>query len=213
MSIDSCIRGTSGIQMEVKAASVAPVAADQAGVVTLSPNMSTLATALCKVKDVTNGVSDTGVAVWGVRRDVPMTPVSAAGDYTEIPISGIGCLWVTNAPTAASIGYLTGRIISAATTNATLIKALPGQVFGWSICNNSASWRYLKLFNKATAPVPGTDSPLAALGIPPGSSVVTEFENGIMCSAGIGFSIVGGIADLDATAVGANEVAVNLFYK
>jgi len=46
---------------------------------------------------------------------------------------------------------------SAATTNATNVKTTYGNLYSLQLQNTSASARYLKLYNKATAPTVGTD--------------------------------------------------------
>ena len=104
------------------------------------------------------------------------------------------------------------KVISAATTNATLILTAAHALHWLSAANNSATWRYLKLYNKATAPVPGTDVPVYVIGIPPGQSMAITNAVGMRFSLGIGLAITGGIADADTTAIGANEVVVSLNY-
>jgi hypothetical protein len=214
MALDTVVRGTTGLQAEVKAASTAPVALDQALVVNMHPTQSVLAGALCKAEDAVHASGDVGVMALGVRTDTPASLGSATGDYTPLAVGALGQQWTTNISTPAGVGYAVSKIISAATTNATIAKASAGQVYAWSFTNiHATSWRYVKLYNKATAPVPGTDVPVITVGIPPASTVEKTFESGVIFATGIGFSVVGGIADLDATAVGAAEVAVNLFYK
>lgn len=112
-------------------------------------------------------------------------------------------------------GLKVARLVSAATTNATLVKALPGQVYGWYMSNTSASPVYIKLYDKATAPTVGTDVPKMTLMIPGNTSGVganCNYEQGIEFLLGIGYGTVTGAADSSTTAVGANEVVLNLFY-
>ena len=80
---------------------------------------------------------------------------------------------------------------------------------------NSTSVRYLKLYNKASAPTVGTDTPVATYLIPAnGSGVVVEISNGMGAfTAGIALAVTGAMPDTDTTAVGANEVLVNLQWK
>lgn len=104
-------------------------------------------------------------------------------------------------------------VIAAATTNATSVKASAGQVGGWYIHNNAASVRYVKLYNKASAPTVGTDTPVLVIPIPAGAAANVEFANGIAFSTGIALAIVTGQANSDATAVTAGDVVVNLLYK
>lgn len=118
--------------------------------------------------------------------------------------------------TARATGGVTPfHLISAATTNATSVKAAPGRLHIVTAHNINASPRYLKLYDKATAPVVGTDIPKYTFLIPGGtvgtgftleSTIGTSFLNGIA------LAITGGITDADATAILVNEVAVNLGY-
>jgi hypothetical protein len=105
------------------------------------------------------------------------------------------------------------KLISAASTNATSVKGSAGQVFGWFIFNANASTRYVKLYNKATAPTVGTDTPTIVLPIPGGSAANVEFTNGIAFGTGIALALTTGMADSDTGAVAASDLVVNLFYK
>lgn len=167
---------------------------------------------LGKAEDAVAGSGDTGVAVWGVRRDTPATNVNNAGDYAEIPVSGQGTLWVSQSP-AVGGGWSISRLLSAATTNATNAKASAGIVGGWYAYNANASVRYLKLYNKATSPTVGSDTPVMTIPIPAGAAANVEFGNGINFATGIGYATTTGVADADTGAVAANEIIINLFYK
>lgn len=107
------------------------------------------------------------------------------------------------------------KVISAATTNATSVKASGGQVYSVSAFNtNASSPRYLKMYNKLSAPTVGTDTPVAVYLIPAGGSpLVIESTNGHAYNVGIAFAITGGMADTDTTAIAASEVVVNIGYK
>lgn len=107
----------------------------------------------------------------------------------------------------------TARIASsAATTNATVGKASAADLFSVTAYNANAAVRYLKIYNKATAPTVGTDAPTLTLGLPPSASVSFTFDS-LYFSAGLSFALTTGAADADATAVGAGDVvALNLAY-
>ena len=109
-------------------------------------------------------------------------------------------------------GYLINRVISAATDNATLVKGAQGQLMGIQACNTNAAARYLKIYNKATAPTVGTDTPALTITLPPSVPVNIEFSRGVNFGTGIGLGIVTGAADSSTTAVAANEIIVNVFY-
>jgi hypothetical protein len=110
-------------------------------------------------------------------------------------------------------GLLIKRLLAAASTNATSVKAEAGQVFGWYIFNSASSIRYLKLYNKASAPTVGTDTPVITLPIPKEAGANVEFVNGIAFATGISLATTKGVADANSEAVAENDLIVNLFYK
>lgn len=170
------------------------------------------ATNLGKAEDAVAASGDTGIAVWAVRRDTPTSNVNAAGDYAEIGVSGNGAVWTTVVPTAAQVGCTVSRVISAATTNATSVKASAGQVYGWVLCNNAASAKFVKLYNKASAPTVGTDIPVMTIAVPANQTVLIELKNGIKFATGIALAITGAYADADTTATAAGDVVAHLLY-
>lgn len=104
------------------------------------------------------------------------------------------------------------KVASAATTNATSVKASAGRVVGWSLTNTTAAFKYFRLYNKASAPTVGTDSPALVVGLPPNSTTRGELEGGIGFATGIAYAITGAVADLDATVTAANDVVGGVFY-
>lgn len=117
------------------------------------------------------------------------------------------------APQAAvNGGWSPGNVISAATTNTGTIKTSPGQLGSVIVINNGASWAYVKLFNKASAPTLGTDTPVHTIGVPPGGGASYPVPAGVLFTTGIAYAITGGIALTDATAISANSVAFNYSY-
>lgn len=100
------------------------------------------------------------------------------------------------------------RLISAATVNNTLFNGAPTWVGRVLVTNTAATMRFLKFYDKATAPVAGTDTPVLTVGIPTLSSgtflISHKFVNGL------GIAITANIADNDNTAVALNDVAVNI---
>ena len=104
------------------------------------------------------------------------------------------------------------HLVSAATTNATNIKASAGQVYGWYIYNSNAAARKVVFHNTAGTPTAGA-SVFFSLVIPASSGANVEFTNGIAFSTGIAITTVTGLADSDAVAVAANDLIINIFYK
>lgn len=104
------------------------------------------------------------------------------------------------------------HVVAAAGTNAASIKVTGGNVMLARIFNNAAYPIYVKLFNKATAPVPGTDTPVETIGVQAGMSYTQQISSGDNYATGIGIAITKGIADNDATAVALNDCVVDLEY-
>ncbi len=109
-------------------------------------------------------------------------------------------------------GLTTFHLVSAATTNATNVKASAGQLFGYFIFNNATTMRKVAFHNSASAPTAGA-AIFFTIAIPGGSAANVEFSNGIAFSAGIGITTVTDLTDAGATAVALSDLNVNLFYK
>jgi hypothetical protein len=103
-------------------------------------------------------------------------------------------------------------LISANTTNGTVVKATPGQVYGIVASNINAAARYLKLYDAAAVSV-GTTVPKLVIALPPGGTVVVQVTEGMAFSTGIAFATTTGVATADTGAVAAAEIVVNLAYK
>lgn len=136
---------------------------------------------------------------------LPVTPAALAAGTAAIGDVGIQAR--ANATGAAMIRH----VVAAASTNATVTKATAGRLLGWSLANTTAAWVYLKLHNIATAPTAGAGV-VMTIGIPPNNKSEVDLICGAGFSTGIGYTIVTGAADTDATAVTANAVVGDLFY-
>ncbi len=137
--------------------------------------------------------------------------------------SGVGLMVVGNSDgsrigAASAVGGATpGKLISAATTNATNIKATAGKLTMLAVSSINAAVRYLKVYDKATAPTVGTDVPKHVFLIPGsttgGGSNIDLGHAGIDFVNGIGIALTTGVADTDTGAVAANEHVVNYATK
>lgn len=112
----------------------------------------------------------------------------------------------------ASGGHSTAKVNSAATTNATSVKATEGRVMGWCLTNTTAAFKYFRIYNKASAPTVGTDVPFLVIGLPPNSTTVSDPVAGMSLTTGIAYAITGAVADNDATVTAASDVIGGLFY-
>jgi hypothetical protein len=122
-------------------------------------------------------------------------------------IGDVGVQYRANATGAASRLHL----VSAATTNATIVKASAGRLVGWAFSNTNAAWRYVKLHNQATAPTAGSGV-VQTIAIPPNGRAELHITGGVGFATGIGLTTVTGAADSDATAVGLNDIVGDLFF-
>lgn len=119
----------------------------------------------------------------------------------------VGIQYRANATGAAGGAH----IVSAATTNATIVKGSAGRVVGWSLTNTNAAWRYVKLHNQTTTPTAGTGV-VRTIGIPPNAVSNFMLEGGIAFTTGIGLTTVTGSADADTNAVGVGDIVGDLFF-
>lgn len=114
----------------------------------------------------------------------------------------------------------TWHLIAANSTNATSVKAGGTVVASCQLGGIGASPGYLKIYNKASAPTVGTDTPVKTLIIPAASTAANgagsniEFgAGGLALATGFATAVTGGIADSDTTAVPATTFAINCDYE
>ncbi len=92
-----------------------------------------------------------------------------------------------------------------------IVKNTPGQLYGYFISNNAATARFVKVYNKATAPTQA-DTPVMTLQIPAAGAANLSQTIGAAFSAGISLRATTGVADNDTGAPTTNDVIVNVFY-
>ncbi len=106
-------------------------------------------------------------------------------------------------------GTSTSFLNSAATTNATLLKASAGTLYSIFVNNASASAKFLRVYNLTVAPTVGTSSPILVVTIPANTSLTVPINAlGLAFSTGMSYAITNAAAYLDATAVAAGDVQV-----
>lgn len=109
----------------------------------------------------------------------------------------------------------TSRITtSAATTNPTSAKASAGNIFAITALNTTGTITYLKIYNKASAPTVGTDTPVQTYAIPANGQLTLDFANGYYLGTGIAYGLTTDVADGGSTAVAAGAiVGLNIIYS
>jgi hypothetical protein len=153
-------------------------------------------------------VAGTTTAVNAGTNSAGVQRVTLATDQTTLTntIGNVGVVPVTSG------GLTTFHLVSAATTNATNVKASAGQLYGWYIYNSNAAARKVAFHNSAGTPTAGA-SIFFAIVIPPTSAANVEYTTGIAFGTGIAITTVTDLTDAGATAVAASDLIINLFYK
>lgn len=212
--------GVDGAAADVNSGNPLPVTGTVAvsGAVTTTPpaNASTnVAQVAGTAVSVSSGNKDAGTLRVTLATDqVALTnALKVDGSAVTQPVSGTV---TANLEPLATGGVTMSKAVSAATTNATSLKASAGKVYGLQLFNLNAAPRYFKLYNKASAPTVGTDVPVKTILIPgntAGAGAVMDFPMGLGFSTGIAWALTTGITDGDSGAVAANEIVVNIDYK
>lgn len=138
--------------------------------------------------------------------------VDESGDTIGSTISALDVNIKSGSLTPAATGGLSVYRNVNLVANGVNIKSSPGQVYGWYLFNNASSVRYVKLYNKATVPSVGADTPAMTIPLPAGAAANVNFVSPIAFSRGIGIGATTGATDGDAGAPAANNVIVNIIY-
>lgn len=146
-----------------------------------------------------------------------LAAISAAGNTAAVKPA-------STAPVATDLALVVGIspnlpvatssfVTSAATTNATSIKASAGTVYSITCSNTGAAAAFVKFYNLAAAPTVGTSVPVFTLSIPASGTVTVPVGLvGIRFTTGIALAITNLAADTDTTAVVAAQVKVATSY-
>lgn len=144
----------------------------------------------------TTAITASAIALWTAIR----------GSYATEPIPAIQTHAVTQSGTwttqpLAATGH---TLLTAATTNAGLVKAAAGSIYELSAFNPTAAIVYLKLYNKASAPTVGTDVPIMTVPVPVNGLVNLDLgASGKRFSAGIAVAVTAGPLATDTAVVAA----------
>lgn len=143
-------------------------------------------------------------------------PIPAAQVSATQPVSGTVTATVTAGTVNPVVPATPYFVNSAASTNGALIITGTSGLQAFYATNEGASAAYVKLYNKATAPTVGTDTPEMIITVPaaqggvPGVATPPIGFSGFRFALGLGIAITRNAATSDTTAVGANEVKVKL---
>lgn len=126
----------------------------------------------------------------------------------------VGAMGLNTQSGAGGIAANSRIASSAATTNPTSAKTSVGRLFRARAYNATATVKYLKFYNKASAPTVGTDVPVITIALKPNDTTDVDFGAiGYSFATGIAYAITGAAADNDTTALTAGDVTgVNVMY-
>lgn len=151
-------------------------------------------------------------------REVATRPASGSiADVTIVGQTGEGLpVIVASQPTASVSNPMQKSFLrSAASTNATVVKAAPGNEYNLIALNKNSEYRFIHLVDKASAPTPGgeTTNYLGCIPLPPGVFVPVRPGPQAFINNGLGFYLTAGDgSSTDSTAVGAGDVYVWMEY-
>lgn len=134
-----------------------------------------------------------------------IAPALSGGSVTV----GSGAVTVAGQTTSTNGGLtLVNRLASAAASvNATVAKASAGRLYKIYGYNAATSVRYLKFYNKTSAPAVGTDTPVVTIPLSPSREF--DIDLGVIgqyFSSGISYGLTTGSADTDTGALTAGDV-------
>ena len=156
-----------------------------------------------------------GVRPLGTQAALPVSQVGTATvTFTQPALVAGSALFgdVAQQYRGSATGAASGtHLVSAATTNPTVVKASAGRLLGYVLANNAATMVYVKFHNQTTTPTAGTGV-VRSVGIPAGRTITFSLEGGIAFSTGIGLTTVTGAADANNTAVALNDIVGDVFF-
>lgn len=147
----------------------------------------------------TVATTNNSIAQWMVQRsDYATEPNPVVQISGTVPVSG--SMTTSGTTTNTPVTGTTHSLVTAATTNIAVIKASAGNLYEITVSNVTATPTYIKLYNKATAPVLATDVPTVTIPVPANSINSLNFGAiGKRFAAGIGISVTGAIGATDTT--------------
>lgn len=155
--------------------------------------------------------------LWNISKQLNyLSKVTAGSSNVTVDNTAVDPVLISPIPnTTGANGTTSYKLISLATTNANVVKASGGNLYSIIAIGLTSTVRFLKLYNKATSPIVGTDIPVMTIPVPAntqGAGISIPFSIGVNFPLGIGIAITSGLDDLNNGAISANDVVVNLTY-
>lgn len=161
-------------------------------------------------------------SVWSASNTPLVTDASGYLETIDMGLKPLEGNWNSygNALAVADLGVqaiLNGQshysLISNGTAQAWNVKASAGRIKTLEAYNNGATVAYLKAYDSAGVPTPGAGTIHWRQMIPANSGLISNLgPDGLLFPTGIAFTLVANLPDADATAVAANQFAINIGY-
>lgn len=104
------------------------------------------------------------------------------------------------------------NLVTTASTNAAIVKSTAGTLYEITVSNVTATPAFVKIYNKATAPTVGTDTPVLTIPVAASTTVPIQFGAlGKRLSAGIGIAVTAAALATDV-AVTVAGIQINANY-
>lgn len=182
----------------VKAASTAPAATDPALVVAQSPNALDFGSGTAGSKTQRFIMDSSQLSALATTAQAMAAGFQLTANPTDQP--------VPNKVQAQGNGSTSSRVVAAASTNATSLKASAGNITEIDLFNVAAYDIFVKFYNKASAPTVGSDTPTWTVPIKAGTGYSKSFKYGKSFATGVAFAMTKLQADSDTTVLVASDV-------
>jgi hypothetical protein len=156
------------------------------------------------VRAGSSAVASTDAALVVVARDANANGQTTMANGAPIAIASDQT--IINKAVTQSSGITDSRVNAAASTNATSLKASAGNIFSIDVANENTYDVFLKLYDKASAPTVGTDTPVWTIPVYSKTGFSRDFPRGRHFSTGIAYAITKLQADSDTTVVAAGDL-------
>ena len=190
----------------VSIAATVAVSATQTGTWTVQPGNTANTTPWLSTINQGGNSAAVKAASTGAAAADPSLVVNVSPNSPPMAMTQSGTWTVQRIQSAANTNLTQTRVVAAATTNATSLKASAGNIAAIDLFNVASYMVFLKLYNKASAPTVGTDTPVWTIPIPASGGFSIDFSQGEYFSTGIAFAITKLQADGDTTALVAGDV-------
>jgi hypothetical protein len=141
-----------------------------------------------------------------------LVDAAQAGTWTVQPGNTQNTIpWlVTTQPTTTGGTSEFHLVPTASSTYAQVIKNGAGTLYGYEIANASGVARFVKFYDKASAPTVGTDTPVRTIGILSNNRAGLALVPGQKFANGIAIGLTTAIADSSSAGVSAYDLSVDV---